>query len=328
MTTRVKSRFIEPVRRRFLRYSGLAARQWRHLPDGLYVFTFHRIGDARTTPFDPNVFSCDVPAFERHIVQICANFTVIRPSELDEIENWGPGRYALLTFDDGYRDNLERAVPILARRQLEAVLFVATGMIGSDTPPWWDAVAYMVGHAQRSSARIGETVVQLEKRRLQATIREVLRVFKSTNLPIDEKLRELESSLNPASPLPSERLIMNWSELREAQARGMTIGSHTVNHPLLAHLDVKQQRYELQQSRKQLEERLQCAINMVAYPVGGSHAFTEQTTKLAEDAGYRYGFTNIPQRNELNALDRFTLGRVGVGSASTRELQLQTCLHC
>ena len=98
-------------------YSNL---MWPMLPNGIYCFNYHRIGDEATSQFDPNVFSCTAEQFEQHIKFYKAEFTVISVDELIiKINNNSPidKKYAVITFDDGYIDNYSIAFPILKKHK-------------------------------------------------------------------------------------------------------------------------------------------------------------------------------------------------------------------
>ena len=96
---------------------------WPILPNGIYCFNYHRIGNEENSQFDPNVFSCTAERFEQHIKFYHAEFTVISIENLiDLIENNSPldKKYALITFDDGYIDNYSVAFPILKKHNITA----------------------------------------------------------------------------------------------------------------------------------------------------------------------------------------------------------------
>ena len=315
------------LQRRFLRLPGIAQRRWASLPDGLYVFTFHRIGQASDSAFDPNVFSCDARAFREHLMLLQERFEIIKPADLQQlVDGKKSGRYALLTFDDGYRDNFDTALPILEELGLEAIIFVATDMVGSDTLPWWDEAAFLLRHSSVDHVDIGGARISLAERQHPQTVREALRAFKTGEGSIQEKLAQLRESLRPTTALPKTRLIMNWEEIREAQTRGITIGSHTLSHPILAQLDVSHQERELVESRRILEAQLQRSVDLFAYPVGSEATFSDDTARLVRQAGYKFAFSTTAGKNDFSHFDALRLARIAVSTEDPKHLREEIIL--
>src|SRR4051794_14027874 len=100
---------------------------WKSLRPALYILTYHRVGDARATPFDPGTFTCTADRFREHMTTVKERFEVIDLERLRYEQQRGatPTRpLALITFDDGYKDNHEAAFPILKDLGMSAVFFL------------------------------------------------------------------------------------------------------------------------------------------------------------------------------------------------------------
>jgi peptidoglycan/xylan/chitin deacetylase (PgdA/CDA1 family) len=97
----------------------------------------------------------------------------------------------------------------------------------------------------------------------------------------------------------------------------MTIGSHTVTHPVLAALSEAGQRHELGESRDRIGEVIGRRPEMLAYPVGGPDAFTAATKRLAHEAGYRAAFSYSGGLNRSSNFDPFAIARLPVHHAET-----------
>ena len=123
---------------RLIRLLELANRYGRR-PGAFQILTYHRVNDDRD-PFFPAI---PTRIFEQHMTYIARAYRVLTVEDL--VESLGRGdvpRGAIaITFDDGYRDTLTHAAPILARLGLPATVFVATGFIGTGEIPWVDRVA-------------------------------------------------------------------------------------------------------------------------------------------------------------------------------------------
>jgi len=317
-----------------LRYSGISAWRWRQLPQGLYCFNYHRIGDRDRTPYDPNVFSCSTERFTEQAHFLKRNFDMISLAQLEDIVANGKrphGRLGLITFDDGYLDNHQNALPVLLEEGLSAVFFVSTDLIGDTAIPWWDQVAWWVRHCRTYTLQFSDQTLEINTETTEATagsIRRVLTALKSDPRPLHIKLGELESRLGPDRPMPqSPGLFMGWAELKSLLANGMAVGSHTCGHQILSHLPAEAQACELQQSRQIIQDQLGTSVHSLAYPVGSEASFNEDTLEQAKAAGYRLAFTFTNSINPLPIRNRLTISRLGIdGDLSAGELQRRIAL--
>ena len=305
------------LKREILRRSGVTAYRWRHLRPGLYVFNYHRVGDAEATPFDPNVFSCDEAHFDEQLATIKSRFQLVTIALLVEMlaERRSPSApLALVTFDDGYHDNYTNAFPILKAHQMSAVFFVPTTFIGSRLVPWWDEIAWMVKTTKRENITLpGLQPIRVDRQNFGHTIRETLQTFMQDAAPIDVKLEHLRTAMDCTMPTDvGASLFMNWDEIREMRAAGMEVGSHSLSHTILAHLSEEEQLKELSKSKEIIERELGETIPSVAYPVGRSTTYTTVTAKLAARCGYQLAFSFNSGFNRDLGTNRFDLRRMGV----------------
>jgi peptidoglycan/xylan/chitin deacetylase (PgdA/CDA1 family) len=290
------------------------------LPNGLYCFNYHRIGEASLTEYDPNVFSCDEANFSEHMLYIKKNFTVVSIDDLPEILNGKirDKRYALITFDDGYIDNYSKAFPILLENKIASTFFLATNFMNNVEIPWWDRIAYLVRHAQVDEVKLtnwSESVV-LSKDNVSNSIRQVLDFVKVNNgSTIEEILIELEQKLQiPDTKLvDNEPLFMTWDMAREMSDAGMAFGSQTCSHRIMSHLSIEEQDHEAKASKELIEKELNTSIKAFAYPVGGKDSFTADTVKIIRKY-YQISFSFISGINTSKNLDEFCIERISVDS--------------
>ncbi len=139
-------------------------------------------------------------------------------------------------------------------------------------------------------------------------------------------IRELKDQTQGDDLPGTLRRFLNWDEAREMIAGGMAIGSHTHSHTVLSQLGTEQQRGELAQSRTQLRERLGSEIDALAYPVGGTSSFSEQTQQLAKEAGYRVAFSFHGGTNLAGMTRPYDVKRVGVGDQSWPRFRVQAAI--
>lgn len=299
---------------------GLKQLLWEVLPNGVYCFNYHRIGDPEKTAFDPNVFSCTTEMFEQHLYFFKKHFEII---STDDLLNLYPTdsvnkKHAVITFDDGYEDNYQFAYPLLKQLNVPATLFVATDFIDQKCIPWWDEVAWIIKRSNpKDIAKCGWiSESELTSMSIAEQIKVILRVIKrDRNSSIKEKVAQLRLVSGQSFSLAQldNKLFADWDMVREMAENGIIIGSHTCSHRILSHLTETEQEQELNASKKRIETELSSSTNIMAYPVGGFDSFSSVTERLAKAAGYQAAFSYINGINKkLAANIQYQLRRIPV----------------
>src|SRR5690606_15892748 len=194
----------------------------------------------------------------------------------------------------GYLDNHDIAFPVLRRHGVPAAFFIATGFIDRKLLPWWDAIAMQVRETRRASLDLAPwlplPLVLGEQR--EPAIRRVLSTYKTLGFaqvgPFRARLAE-ETGIEPPETVDGE--WMDWDMVRTLARAGMTIGGHTVNHPVLSSLPLDAQRAEIEGCATRLREELGIAMAHFAYPVGSRSAFDGGTMRLLREAGVRQAYS-------------------------------------
>jgi peptidoglycan/xylan/chitin deacetylase (PgdA/CDA1 family) len=204
-----------------------------------------------------------------------------------------PPRAVAITFDDGYRDNLEVAAPALHRLGLPATFFLAPGFLSRTTVPWWEALAISVmGSPKASVAYAGRTCPLGSDDERRAAYRWISADLKRrSRLPREELVADLVRELCAGADTRASSWFLDWAEARELAALGFEIGSHTLTHPILARESPTVQAHELHESRLLLERELSTRVPVVAYPNGMVTDYDDDTRHAAERAGYRAAVT-------------------------------------
>lgn len=309
MLFRLKKAFVK-----FLSKTRILEYYWRRLPDGIYVFNYHRVGNASKTDYDRAIFSCSADAFDEHLTILKQHFTIVDTRELAQIIERGEvtkQRYAVITFDDGYEDNYSQAFPVLKKHQVPAIFYVATDFIDSTHLPWWDEIAFLLRHSCGSRFHLLSTELSyaLETTDIDRTIQQAISAIKMLdNVSTDEVLVDIRRQFPEAFEQLQHRkhsLFMTWPQLTEMSQNGMEIGSHTISHRILAKLTDEEQEKEIRESKTRLERHLQQEIHSIAYPVGRYFCYNSSSVNIAQDAGYQIGFNNEPgyHRSVANQLD-------------------------
>lgn len=286
----------------------------------LSVLTYHRFVNGNSgEPFDDGVVDVTIEGFDRQVSHLKRHFTVVGIDELCAFAAGGslPPNPVAITFDDGYLDAYEYALPILSKHDCKAIFFVPTSFISERRLYWWDRAAYFMKNARRRRIRIeyplpldidltGDEAVEIHR---------VLRIIK--HQPLDFELflddlcdaagvrwnREVERSF-------ADRLLMNWDHVRALRDAGMDVQSHTRTHRVLQTLEPSEILDELAGSRIDLERELACPVRSVAYPVGKPLDASSPIRRALAQSGYELGFTNGTGPTLLwGDLDPFNIGR-------------------
>ena len=232
----------------------------------------------------------DARTFRWHMALISRYF---RPMSLDEAarqlrEGCLPPRAVAVTFDDGYLNNLEVAQPILAEFKVPATVFVATAFSNGGNM-WNDRIIDLLGNPGLS--RISLDSLDLRARDLGdvdnrlSVARELLPRLKYLDFRKREVAVDTLYQENNAPEAP--RKMMSHQEVAKLQRLGVSIGAHTVNHPILRSLSPAEQRLEIEGSKRVLESVTGAAINSFAYPNGRrGDDYDDLSVQLVREAGF------------------------------------------
>jgi peptidoglycan/xylan/chitin deacetylase (PgdA/CDA1 family) len=223
-----------------------------------------------------------------------------------------PARAVAITFDDGYRDNLTRAVPLLRDLGLPATCFLVPGILGRTTRAWWEELASAVTHARTPRIVWGERThpVRTPAER-QAAARALAGSLKGCDRTSREAaLDKLIGLLDPARGYSTDEHFVDWDEALQLREH-MEIGSHSLHHAILSQESAEEQSFDLRAARVHLQERLGVDAPVLAYPNGTAADYSVSTTAAADQAGHSHAVTT---RRGLNRADtpRFEIRRIVV----------------
>lgn len=290
--------------------SGLIARlgRRRSLP---LILGYHRVAER----FSPDA-AVDIPSMitstamlRRHLEWVAARF---RFASLDEIgarlesgEGFD-GPVAAVTFDDGYEDVYQNALPILRAMGIPACVFVVTDLAGTSRLQIHDRLYIALARLFRIRRRPARALAALLDELGMEVARNVMRRFVSPfpalgallkSFPqsrIVELLAHLEVDGAKLNGNVSNMRPLSWSMIREMHDAGITIGSHTRTHALLTNESSERIGDELASSRRELEDALGAPVRHLAYPDGRFNAAVVQAVR---QAGYRFAYTTCRHRD-------------------------------
>jgi peptidoglycan/xylan/chitin deacetylase (PgdA/CDA1 family) len=266
----------------------------------LQILIYHRVNDERDPYFPATpvaVFASQMEHLARthRVLPLDAAVAGLARGDL-------PRNAAAITFDDGYRDNLHHAFPILRRLGLPATLYLATGAIGTGRVLWHDRVfvAFRETRAPRMEGVLpGDHAWPLRtvEERLHAQRATLAHLRSLAEADRDRVIERLSASLGVAPVAGAPSLMLDWDEVRTMHRGGIAMGSHTVTHPILSKLPADRGREELLESKRAIERAIGAPVTGLAYPNGSPSDFDDATKTLLRESGYEYAVTTIPGAN-------------------------------
>lgn len=206
-------------------------------------------------------------------------------------------RSVIVTFDDGYADNLEVATPILNRVGVPATFYITVDCVETANLPWPSRLRYSFYTTKKASwndtNKIGWALRDFadRDRAFLAASDLCARLAGEAQLAF---VRKVEKDLEAGPPPPSERLMMTWEQVRGLVKNGHIVGSHTLTHPNMAYVDVSAAKRELADSKRRLEAVLENPVIHFSYPCPAlSPHWSESTRKMSAEVGYRTAVTTI-----------------------------------
>lgn len=263
------------------------------VPNRLSILIFHRVHAIADSIFPSEP---DARRFDRLMRFIATSFNVIRLGDAATKLASGklPARSLVITFDDGYADNAEVALPILRRYGLVATFFVSTGFLDGGRM-WNDSVIECLRNTRKEHVDLEEfglgRVILNNAEARQHTIEALLRRIKYLTLAERQEAIAHLQRLCDLSTLPSN-LMMCTDQVRELHAAGMECGGHTVNHPILQSLSLNDARDEIEQGKRHLESIIDAPVDVFAYPNGKpDQDYSAKHARLVENLGFRCAVT-------------------------------------
>jgi peptidoglycan/xylan/chitin deacetylase (PgdA/CDA1 family) len=222
----------------------------------------------------------------------------------------------LVTFDDGYRNNLTVAAPILREEGVPALFFLSTGYVGTTRVLWNHEVVMRVLHWPESgitlpSGRQNALPSELNERRsFSDEVNQSCKGLSEEHLA--EYLRYLRGKTASVEVMddPEARSFLSWDEVRKLAEMGFEIGSHTVEHKILSRLTRARVATELLESKATIERELKQQCCAIAYPNGSAKDVNEMVYEEVRAAGYEWGFTTTPIWHKASE-DPHRISRVG-----------------
>jgi len=268
------------------------------------VLMFHRVRPRLEQRFEPNQPLEISPAFLDlllgHLRE--SGFDILSLDDVVKILRTGaaPARpFVALTFDDGYRDLAEFALPVLEKRRAPFTAYVTTGFAAGEAPLWWVDM-------EEAIRRLDAFDVVVDGKRIARSCRNgeeksagFADLYWSLRAGDEVELHRVVTQLCAAAGVEPRRvtqsLCLDWAGVEQLAASPLaTIGAHSITHPRLARLDLDAAMREMSESRAELERRLNRSVRHFCYPYGDPTSAGRREFELARDLGFASAVTTRP----------------------------------
>lgn len=257
------------------------------------ILTYHRFSE------DGGDGSTSARVLAEQLEYLTAHYWLANLSSLAEYLDYGealPPGLAVITIDDGYRDAYDIALPVLRRYQVPATVFAVTDFLDGTDWLWTDKIRYLTLHTRAVRLEGGSYRQPLDFKftdrasrldaaaQINAYLKTLAEERKQKAVATLADLLEVELP----EQAPREFAAMTWEQVREMDAAGVEIGSHTLTHPILTQVGDARLDREMVGSKSRLEAELGRAVSLFCYPNGDADT---RVIRAARRAGYRAAVT-------------------------------------
>lgn len=274
------------------------------------ILLYHRVINLVS---DPWRLSIDPEFFEWQIEYLHNNYDIV---PFGEMEVDSSKEQVSITFDDGYFDNYSIVLPILERYGVPATIFVSSQNVGKEVEFWWDEIERHIYSNSNCPKRVSLDGVEYELENDDMkwdacwSIRNKFKGMNAKERAI--ALRELANVTGDNSGPRGDRRSVSVDELKRLdESPFISIGGHTVTHSCLASLERDEKKWEIEESKSELEKLLGHKLVSFAFPFGRKTDYDEETIRIALNAGYSH-IAAVDMRYPKGELARYNPERATV----------------
>ena len=261
----------------------------------------HHVRPLRAAGFAPNRLLEITPDFlDLALTMLAARgFELVSLDEVPDRLAHGGKPFAALTFDDGYRDNVEHALPVLRRHGAPATFFVTDDYAQGRGRLWWLELEEAIRRLDRIVVAVGSRTFDLDASTDTAKTAAFEAVYWALRTLPEDDLRAAVAGLCEGAGVDMAGLVrsncLTFAEIAAlSREPGVTIGAHTLTHPRLAMLDEAEARREIGASQSLVEAAIGAPVRHFAYPVGDRTSAGPRDFALARQAGFLTAVTTRP----------------------------------
>lgn len=287
--------------------------------NGVYILFYHRLSDA-TKQKRVAASAVNYQSFDEQMDFLSKNYKIISMDEVPSVLKSSsklPEKYMVITFDDGYRDNLIYGSDIFSKYNLRPTIYLTANCIENQTLMWFDIVNDIVFSSKKSviTLKVGQNTIT-KNIDSYCSKNALLKILKSymKSISTEDKLKYIDYMMSEfdLSIDTKTDLMLTWKQSLELISQKVVIGSHTMTHPILTRSKLQDAEYEISESKRIIEEKLNEKIIHFSYPNGCKSDFNDEIKKIVS-SNYATGVTTITGINKPSC-DMYELKRIYVGS--------------
>jgi peptidoglycan/xylan/chitin deacetylase (PgdA/CDA1 family) len=288
-----------------------------------HILMFHRVvPPEETSPYGMAAFETTPQVLEKSVMYFLRRgYKVVSLDEMCDFlsRDVVAERFIVLTFDDGYKDTLTHAYPILKAYNAPFTINITWNYVERAIIKWDYLAEEIIAEHDTIVIGAGGERIELDcstpdrKMESYGTLMEIL--YEMSDAGSVEEMKAFFNSYRRDIYAKTNELMLDWPQVEElARDPLVTIGAHSMNHFILSRLSDDQARDEIRLSKTRLEERLGEKVSHFAYPYGRAHEAGTREFEIVRQCGFRTGTTgekgNIFKQHShrLQSLPRFCLG--------------------
>lgn len=295
--------------------------------NSVLVLCYHRVNILK---IDTNLLAISPEHFRQHMKYLKENYMIARFEDdwrqLDE-------QAVVVTFDDGYLDNFQNALPILEELDIPATVFITTGIIGKNRELWWDELENVLldGNIFPSKFHLEDDrfdcVWDTHSYEMRMNCYNAIHYLMKNFIDVKKREQWMLQLWNWRGKEPQVRcknLTVSKEICKElGKSKLISIGAHTVSHPSLKSLDTDAQRTEIKESLENISEIINRRVNIFSYPFGMKDIdYSSETVKICKELGIKkaaaaYGGV---WKTEM---DDYTIPRNGIRNMDLNEFKVR-----
>ena len=284
----------------------------------LAILCYHRVGTGGVPLYSqlaPQIFESQMRYLRKHYRLISLDGLI---AEITNPSTTEPS--IAVTFDDGYRDLFTHALPILASYQIPATVFLTAGAIETGEVAWYDRIFLALRIAPGPALDFPldqprQFSLASDSERMRAAVEIITFMRRIAPAQRHAMCAVLESKVQ----LPLEQLrdrMLTWDQVRAMDRAGICFGAHTMTHPVVSSLTAAELDWELRESKRMIEDRLDRPVRHFAFPFGKHHECGDSALTLLPQLGYVSASTTEPGLNSSGS-NPFELKRISMDDSAS-----------
>ncbi len=284
---------------------------------GALIIMYHSVVDEKNAAYIDRSYSVTVEQFDVQLQYLKSHANVISLSEMVECVYGGgrlPERAVVLTFDDGYLNNLTHAAPLLEKYDLPAMIYLCTGYVDRQQSQWDDVLYSMLQFRSVQQLQWRGTDYDLSDAKTLSSAFGMVAgaLITATMSERDQILDDIKAQLQPECEFP--QLTMSWDDVRSlaSQYPQIELGLHTADHLDMTRLTPAQLEAEVTKSQETFSRELGREAEHYSYPYG---RHTENVAEQLRGMGFKSAVITQPTALVTAKTNPFMMPRYEISSS-------------